>query len=176
MLLDAPRLAGIRRGGGVRAGCQRRAADDQALHEPISNIAWVECRSAGPGRSARWRRGIQVRRRAQRDLCPLRVGRCAGGSVGTSFGRSTERRYTGPIRLMLRAEDALSPIRAQLCDAESNFSRSLLPIPERAGRGRSCVIGSPVFPETGFRAKICTAPILENGDRSALFPGRSSRT
>ena len=41
---------------------------------------------------------------------------------------------------------------------------------------RSCVIGPPVFPETRFRVKIPTAPILENGDRRAPFPGRSERT
>ena len=32
------------------------------------------------------------------------------------------------------------------------------------------VMGSPVFPETRFRVKIRPAPILENGDRDAVFP------
>ena len=37
-------------------------------------------------------------------------------------------------------------------------------------------MGSPVFPETRFRVKIRPAPILENGDRGAVFPGRFERT
>ena len=37
-------------------------------------------------------------------------------------------------------------------------------------------MGSSVFPENRFRVKIRTASILENGDRSAVFPGRSERT
>ena len=37
-------------------------------------------------------------------------------------------------------------------------------------------MGSPVFPDTRFRVKIRTAPILENGDRSAVFAGRFERT
>ena len=67
-----------------------------------SQASWVQCRSPAPGRSARWRRrwSIHVWWRAQRDLCPLRVGRCAGGSVGlTSFGRSTLRRLSRVIQI-----------------------------------------------------------------------------